>query len=60
MTAVTPLRRPDELLARMWATSGPMSWPGRAVDPCDSDSVTGRPRWFPRTPDETTMAYRRG
>jgi hypothetical protein len=49
MTAVTPLRRPDELNDRYHAAGGQNAWPGRAVDPGDTDTVIGRSR--PRYPD---------
>jgi hypothetical protein len=48
MTAVTPLTRPDELNDRRHALAGEQSWPGRAVDPGDTDAVILRPR--PRYP----------
>jgi hypothetical protein len=54
MTAVTFLRHPDELLDQLW----PDRFPGRAVDPTDTDIVTPLPRWRPQTPSETTAVCR--
>ena len=49
MTAVTPLRSPDELNDRYHAAGGQNAWPGRAADPGDTDTVITRSR--PRYPD---------
>jgi hypothetical protein len=59
MTAVTALRRPDELLDHCVEAGGQNSFPGRATNPGDVESPIGRAPWFPRTPVETTMVYRR-
>jgi hypothetical protein len=58
VTAVTFLRRPDELLDRMVESGGKDCWPGRAVDPGDSDGVITRAPHPPKTPIET-LVYRR-
>jgi hypothetical protein len=59
VTAVTPIRRPDELNDRLHAAGGNNVWPGRAVNPGDSEGPLTRAPWAPRTPTETTLYYRR-
>lgn len=59
MTAVTFLRRPDELNDRCHAGGGNNAWPGRAVDPGDREGPIGPALWIPRTPVEATLVYRR-
>jgi hypothetical protein len=60
MTAVTPIRRPDELLDRCHAAAGHESFPGRATEPGECEGPIGPARWFPRNPIETSIVYRRG
>jgi hypothetical protein len=58
VTAVTVIRRPDELLDRLLEHGGKDRWPGRAVDPGDSEGVITPARRPPKTPIEA-LIYRR-
>lgn len=59
MTAVTPIRWPDELNDRCVASGGQDRSPGRAVNPDETEGAITRAPWAPRTPTETTCVYRR-